>query len=319
VCSTFDSAPHVGSIGRALDIGATVFKQSCVPVVVGAPQLKRWTAFGNLFADFRGERFRIDRHPVMSRHPVTPMDEADLRLHLARQSDRTVGLVDCVALGQPGADEAVDVALARAGAVLLDVVDAQTQAQVGRQLWREHRFEPPGGTGPIAVVSGSCSPTTSRQIRFALDNGFTGLALDAARLSSDGAARDCEIERAIRAGHDILKEGHSPLLYSALEGETDMAGDGGGHLLGRALGTILGRLVSQAGLRRSIVAGGDTSSHAIAALDIAALECRMPIPGAPGSPLCTAHPKSSSLASFEIAFKGGQVGADDYFVLLRDL
>ena len=349
VCSTFDSAPHVGSIGRALDIGAAVFEQRCVPVVVGAPQLKRWTAFGNLFADFRGERFRIDRHPVMSRHPVTPMDEADLRLHLARQSDRTIGLVDCVALDQPGADEAVDVALAGAEAVLLDVVDAQTQAQVGRQLWRcrdrarfvvgssgveyalaaeaagtpfsarEHRFEPPGGTGPIAVVSGSCSPTTGRQIRFALDNGFTGVALDAARLSSDGAARDGEMERAIRAGHAILKKGHSPVLYSALEGETGMASDGGGHLLGRALGTILGRLVSQAGLRRSIVAGGDTSSHAIAALDIAALECRMPIPGAPGSPLCTAHPKSSSLACFEIAFKGGQVGGDDYFVLLRDL
>lgn len=349
VCSTFDSAPHIGSIGRALDIGAAVFDQRCVPVVVGAPQLKRWTAFGNLFADFRGERFRIDRHPVMSRHPVTPMDEADLRLHLARQSDRTIGLVDCVALRQPRADEAFDAAMSGSGVVLLDVVDAETQAQVGRQLWRcrdrtrfivgssgveyalaaeaaetpfsarDRRFEPPGGAGRIAVVSGSCSPTTSRQIRHALENGFDGIALDAARLSCDGAARQGEIARAARAGLEVLDAGRSPLLYSALEGETAMNAQSGGHLLGLALGDILGELVSRAGLRRAVVAGGDTSSHAIAALGIAALECAMPIPGAPGSPLCKAHSTAADAEGFEIAFKGGQVGGDDYFVLLRDL
>ena len=50
VCSTFDSAPHVGNIGRAIEIGRNVFGQSVTPLVVGAPQLKRYTAFGNLFA-----------------------------------------------------------------------------------------------------------------------------------------------------------------------------------------------------------------------------------------------------------------------------
>lgn len=39
----------------------------------------------------------------------------------------------------------------------------------------EGHFEAPGGRGPIAVVSGSCSPTTSRQIRYALDHGFAGI------------------------------------------------------------------------------------------------------------------------------------------------
>jgi uncharacterized protein YgbK (DUF1537 family) len=71
VCSTFDSSPTVGSIGRAIEIGRHVFAQRAVPLIVGAPQLKRYTAFGNLFAAYRGETFRIDRHPVMSRHPVT--------------------------------------------------------------------------------------------------------------------------------------------------------------------------------------------------------------------------------------------------------
>jgi 3-oxoisoapionate kinase len=63
------------------------------PLVVGAPQLKRYTAFGHLFAGYQGQTYRIDRHPVMSRHPVTPMDEADLRIHLARQTDLPVDLV----------------------------------------------------------------------------------------------------------------------------------------------------------------------------------------------------------------------------------
>ncbi|HRX36408.1 MAG TPA: four-carbon acid sugar kinase family protein, partial [Aestuariivirga sp.] len=77
VCSTFDSSPAIGNIGRAVEIGRDVFGQDLVPLVVGAPQLKRYTAFGNLFAGYQGETYRIDRHPVMSRHPVTPMKESD--------------------------------------------------------------------------------------------------------------------------------------------------------------------------------------------------------------------------------------------------
>ncbi len=87
ICSTFDSSPEIGSIGRALELGHAAFGGKPVPILVGAPQLKRYTAFGELFAAYRGEIFRIDRHPVMSRHPVTPMREADLRRHLAGQTD----------------------------------------------------------------------------------------------------------------------------------------------------------------------------------------------------------------------------------------
>ncbi|RVD47401.1 four-carbon acid sugar kinase family protein, partial [Mesorhizobium sp. M7A.F.Ca.ET.027.03.2.1] len=82
VCSTFDSSPTIGSIGRAIEIGRSVFAQASVPLLVGAPQLKRYTTFGHLFAAYRDQYFRIDRHPVMSRHPTTPMDESDLLIHL---------------------------------------------------------------------------------------------------------------------------------------------------------------------------------------------------------------------------------------------
>jgi 3-oxoisoapionate kinase len=52
VCSTFDSAPHVGSIGRATDIGVEIFNQPMAPLLVGAPQLKRYTFAGHLFAGY---------------------------------------------------------------------------------------------------------------------------------------------------------------------------------------------------------------------------------------------------------------------------
>lgn len=133
VCSTFDSAPHVGSIGRAIEIGRRVFGQSITPLVVGAPQLKRYTAFGHLFAGYQGQTYRIDRHPVMSRHPVTPMDEADLRIHLARQTRLPVDLVPLTALDHASVDWVIDAAK---GIVLFDVTDAATQIETGRQLLR---------------------------------------------------------------------------------------------------------------------------------------------------------------------------------------
>ena len=50
VCSTFDSSPQFGSIGRAMEIGRGVFGNRWVPIAVAAPHLKRYVLFGNLFA-----------------------------------------------------------------------------------------------------------------------------------------------------------------------------------------------------------------------------------------------------------------------------
>jgi len=101
-CSTFDSSPTVGSIGRAIELGRRVFGDNLTPLVVGAPVLGRYVVFGNLFArsGLDTEPARLDRHPTMSHHPVTPMDEADLRLHLARQTELPVELVDVLKLDQ---------------------------------------------------------------------------------------------------------------------------------------------------------------------------------------------------------------------------
>lgn len=98
VCSTFDSSPAIGSIGHAVEIMVRYFPCGHIPLLIAAPFLKRFSIFGNLFARVAGVTYRLDRHPTMSRHPVTPMTESDLRVHLSRQTDRKVQLFDLFAL-----------------------------------------------------------------------------------------------------------------------------------------------------------------------------------------------------------------------------
>ncbi|MDF2999211.1 MAG: type effector Hrp-dependent outer, partial [Xanthobacteraceae bacterium] len=54
VCSTFDSAPHVGSIGKAIELAEPILGGAWHPLVVGAPAIARYQAFGNLFAGIDG-------------------------------------------------------------------------------------------------------------------------------------------------------------------------------------------------------------------------------------------------------------------------
>jgi uncharacterized protein YgbK (DUF1537 family) len=98
VCSTFDSAPHVGSIGKVMDLASKIFPAPLIPLLVAAPALGRYTIFGQHFARYgigsAGAIHRLDRHPSISKHPVTPMTEADLRLHLAKQTKKRIALFD---------------------------------------------------------------------------------------------------------------------------------------------------------------------------------------------------------------------------------
>ncbi|MCV3767907.1 four-carbon acid sugar kinase family protein [Rhizobium sp. TRM95796] len=350
VCSTFDSSPGIGNIGRAIEIGANIFGNRTTSLIVGAPQIRRYTAFGQLFAAYQGRNYRIDRHPVMSRHPVTPMDEADILLHLARQTELSSALLDCTGLTGPDVAGALSAALAEDPAILLiDVLDAGTQAAAGQILWNALRdrgrfvcgssgveyalieawrqegligakpvFEPVGPVEQIAVVSGSVSPTTERQIRHALAHGFEAVALDPLHLTGDNAEN--EVERGVVAGLEILSRGASPVIFTALGPSADRGSEidmreGARHRIGRGLGKIQKRLLVEAKLRRAVVAGGDTSSHALGEMGIEALTLAMPLPQTPGSPLCTAH--GGALDGLQIALKGGQVGGDDYFSMIR--
>ncbi|RVB73466.1 MULTISPECIES: four-carbon acid sugar kinase family protein [unclassified Mesorhizobium] len=353
ICSTFDSSPAIGSIGRAIEIGCSVFSQDSVPLVVGAPQLKRYTAFGHLFAAYRDKFFRIDRHPVMSRHPTTPMDESDLLIHLSRQTDLTSGLVDLATLQSAFRSAAFDRLLADGiNIVLLDVDSLETQALAGKEIWRVRRpggtfvvgssgieyallaewasdgivraepgFSPPGAADRIAVVSGSCSPTTERQIRHALTDGFDGIEVDPIELVSE-ASGDA-IARAVFTGRASLEAGRSVVLYTALGPTADRGAEidrqeGARHKLGRGLGELLRKLTIEQKLQRVVIAGGDTSSHALGQMGVDALTVRMPLPASPGSPLCVAHSRVKAIEGLEVALKGGQVGTDRYFCAIRD-
>ncbi|QKC82500.1 four-carbon acid sugar kinase family protein [Mesorhizobium sp. NZP2077] len=353
VCSTFDSSPTIGSIGRAIEIGREVFKQDSVPLLLGAPELKRYTAFGHLFAAYRDQYFRIDRHPVMSHHPTTPMDESDLLIHLSRQTDLTSGLIDLATLQSKQRSQAFDRFVDNGTAiVLVDVDSRETQALAGKEIWRMRKpggsfvagssgieyallaewasndivgagpgFTPPGAADRIAVVSGSCSPTTERQIRHALSDGFDGIEVDPVELVSE--ASEQAITRAAASGRASLQAGRSVILYTALGPAADRGveidrQEGARHKLGRGLGALLRQLTDEQSLRRVVVAGGDTSSHALGQMGVDALTVRMPLPASPGSPLCVAHSHVKAIDGLEVALKGGQVGTDRYFSSIRD-
>ncbi|ARP66948.1 Hrp-dependent type III effector protein [Mesorhizobium sp. WSM1497] len=353
VCSTFDSSPKIGSIGRAIEVGRSVFAQDSVPLLVGAPQLKRYTAFGHLFAAYRDQYFRIDRHPVMSRHPTTPMDESDLLIHLSRQTALNSGLVDLATLQSASRSAAFD-RLTGNGTpiVLVDVDNLETQALAGKEIWRVREpggsfvvgssgieyallaewasngvvsagpgFTPPGAAERIAVVSGSCSPTTERQIRHALTHGFDGIEVDPVDLVSEASQQ--VIARVTASGRASLQAGRSVILYTALGPTADRGAEidrqeGARHRLGRGLGEILRNLTVEQSLRRVVIAGGDTSSHALGEMGVDALTIRMPLPASPGSPLCVAHSRVKAIDGLEVALKGGQVGTDRYFSAIRD-
>ena len=92
VCSTFDSSPSNGSIGQVMDLARNAFGNGVIPIVGGTPALGRYCAFGNLFArsGTDGQVYRLDRHPIMGMHPITPMTEADLALHLSMQTAQKI-------------------------------------------------------------------------------------------------------------------------------------------------------------------------------------------------------------------------------------
>ena len=346
VCSTFDSSPKTGSIGKAIELGQQVFGSSYVPLVVGAPVLKRYQLFGNLFATADGETYRLDRHPTMKRHPVTPMDEADLRLHLARQTPKQMALVDILALRSSNVESHLDAALAkRPEIVLYDVMDEDSLIQVGKLIWTRRPSKPtfvagssgleyalvaywrstgqlpaleshhePGEVDRIVVVSGSCSPTTESQLRYAIERGYAGLRLDARKLAGGDEA---ETRRAVEAALGRLAEGRSVALYSALGPEDPELVRGEGDFrrcLGARMGEILRDILQRSGLRRAVVAGGDTSGQAGRQLGIYALTVVKPM--APGSPLCRAW-ADGPFDGLDIVFKGGQVGNENFFEKVR--
>ena len=359
ICSTLNSSPDIGSIGRAIELAIQPLGGAWHPLVVAVPAIGRFQAFGNLFAAFSGVNHRLDRHPTMSRHPVTPMGEADVRRHLAQQSKRPIGLIDLVALRSMQPDTALSAARATGEDIIaFDLIDENDLAQVGRIIWnnRGRRILAIGSQGleyalvaywrsaglldiqpdsppidPVArvvVVSGSCAPQTAVQIAFAVERGFEPIRIDVAK-AVDHNAWVAEIERGVGLALAALSEGRDPIVFTAMGPEDPAVSAYRGALavagaepmkvserISAGLGKLLDRLVNTAQVRRGIIAGGDTSSGAAKALGISALTALAPT--IPGAALFRAHSNDPGKDGLEIALKGGQMGAPNYFLQIKD-
>ncbi|MFN3433006.1 MAG: four-carbon acid sugar kinase family protein [Sphingomonas sp.] len=335
-CSTFDSSPQTGSIGRALELGLTAFGGPAA-IVVGAPHLRRYVAFGNLFAAAGAETYRIDRHPTMAHHPVTPMHEADLIRHLQAQTQLPIALVplDRIEAGEAGA--AFDAA--GANAVLFDGVSMRDLAATGEVLlsravrfavgssgvtralvlaWQNAGLTMPPQAPPRAiaherllVVSGSCSPVTARQVARGIEQGYVSAKADVAALLRGESDED---SRLLAAATEALESGGRAIIHSA-EGPLGAAAPAAGDRLGTALGRIAREAIRRTGLQRLLFAGGDTSSHGVAQLGIDALTWAAPVER--GAPLVRAHAGDAAIDGLELVLKGGQIGGEDFFETVR--
>jgi uncharacterized protein YgbK (DUF1537 family) len=352
ICSTFDSSPTVGSIGHAIELGVQAFAAGVVPLIVGAPVLKRYVAFCNLFATIGDETYRLDRHPTMRQHPMTPMDEADLRLHLGRQTARRIGLIDLRHLATPEGLAARWQRLIAEGCqiVLFDTLDERHLGAIGGWLWGLRGEQPVfvvGSSGveyaltshwqqsaahaarhvdPVPqtlVISGSAAPQTAAQIEWALANGFHGIRLDGPALVNPATAEAAR-EAARAQALAVLEGGGSPLLYSAL-GPNDpaipatrdaMTAHGiDPRTVGERLGSQQGRLLRELLERfplRRVCVSGGDTCGH-AARQLDFYALEYVMPIAPGSPLCRARSHQAAFDGLEVSLKAGQVGRPDYF------
>lgn len=338
-CSTFDSAPHIGSIGAAISVLQPFAGNAFVPIVGGQPNLRRYCVFGNLFASAGADMHRIDRHPTMRRHPVTPMHEADLRLHFAQQGLRVASLdYPDYAQSESALDQQLSAVIAQQpDAVLLDVADMQDLAIVGRLIWHHAQQQPLLAAGPSSVVqalaahwhnaaiaataataaiapaqspvlvlAGSLSPMTARQIKAA--GSYEHLLLDAPRLVRDPAYRS---QMALRIA-SRLKTGVNMLACTSDQGlVAPMDAPADARALALACGELLAQVLKSAPIKRLGIAGGDTSSHAVQALDAWGLSYQAQL--APGVALCRLHSDDLALDGLEIMLKGGQMGGEMLF------
>ncbi|OAN75648.1 Hrp-dependent type III effector protein [Sulfitobacter sp. EhC04] len=318
VCSTFDSSPSTGSIGAvAMDLIGR-FKPDVVAVIGGQPSLGRYCVFGNLFARGPdGAVHRIDRHPVMGQHPVTPMTEADLRAHLAMQG---LGDLDLVPFTELGSTQALAQRMAR-GPVLLDVVTPNDQTLIagalalagGRQLLigassvaeiltaaSQKGIQPEQTERPVAgnllVFAGSRSANTFEQVRNA--RAFRKLPLTPDALLSDQLS--LEAARLLQAGQPVLAH---------LIPDADYGLNPGG--LADASGRFVESVLAKVDIGYLGLAGGDTSSRITKRLGFDALDFERSF-GA-GACVCVARHKARERDRMRVMLKGGQMGQADLF------
>lgn len=357
VCSTLDSAPHMGSIGRATEIALRQLETPLVPVLLAAPAIRRYQCFGHLFAAAPGGVFRLDRHPVMACHPVTPMHESDVAAHLRLQTELPIAVLDLEALQNNPAAQLETLKSQGARMVCLDTLDKTHLARCGQLVWDMRGngafcvgsqgieyalvahwraigalpdIDPPSGIGRSAgmmTVSGSVSPVTEAQIDWASAHGFEAIALDPATLLDDASG---QAENAVVAAClDAVSRGADPLVHTA-HGPADPSIARLAQMRARIgmdeetangrIGAALGRVLAQ------VIRKARLSRAVISGGDTsghATRQCDIFALTAlasttPGAAILRAWSEHPAFDGLELALKGGQMGSVDYFGRIRD-
>ncbi|MFG1816921.1 four-carbon acid sugar kinase family protein [Kribbella sp. NPDC049174] len=336
ICSTADSSPRLGSIGRALEVGRSVFGPAVVPVLAAQPELGRYTVFSHHFAAEAGTIHRLDRQPTMANHPATPTTEADLRVHLAAQTALEIGALHLTSYADlpnhyphPTADAVILDALSETdlhllGQTLIASSNGRPTFAIGsgglsRALALNLAPTPPTpsaatlpsaplgpATGPTQglVVSGSQSARTRQQIEYAVNAGWLSLELHdptSVRRTAVAALRDGTPGVVVHTGERTTQPIHNRV-----------------NSLGKALAEVTRAVVEEANVRRVLIAGGDTSGHIVRNFGVRTLELVTATNDfGPGTALCRLTSPHRPINGLEVLLKGGQMGTPDLFETFR--
>jgi uncharacterized protein YgbK (DUF1537 family) len=323
-CSTFDSTAdgNIGPVAEALAL------------VLGVDQIIFCPAFpGTGRAVFQGHLFVKDQllsDSPMRDHPLNPMRDSDLRRVLSSQSIGAVGHVPMAVVGQ--GESAIRKALlneAREGRnlIVVDAIHDENLLAIGAAakdlrlvtggsgaakglpanfvksgMLARTRIEWKGQKGQCAVLSGSCSEATRRQIATHAGNE-SQYKLDVAAVMRDEVSVNELVSWLLsQNGVPMLYSSASPKLVKSVQAEFGV--NAVAAKLDRVFGEVAILLVD-AGIERLIVAGGETSGAVVEALALSVLSIGPEID--PGVPAMRAG------KTLTLALKSGNFGSDDFF------
>ncbi|MGR9278265.1 3-oxo-tetronate kinase (plasmid) [Rhizobium leguminosarum] len=334
ICSTFDST-DAGNIGPVTEALSEAAGGGSVLVTPAFPETGRTVYLGHLFVGGQP----LNESPLKD-HPLNPMHDANLVRVLTRQSRNAVGLIDLTTIAAgPGAVKAKLDALRAAGvtAVIADAIferDLETLGEVAletpvstgasglglglaRALVRSGRISSGGATtadairpvgGLSAIVAGSCSKATLHQLDIA-ERSMPVLRLDPERLLAGPDEIAAAISWAgdrISAGPVVIAASAAPETVSRLQ--SLYGREASGHAIETATSIIAAELVER-GVRRLVVAGGETSGAAVDRLAIPAFLIGPEI--APGVPVL--RTVGNAQGDMLLALKSGNFGGEDFF------
>ena len=330
-CSTFDSTP-AGNIGPVTEALLDALGSPFTIATPAFPDNGRTVFKGHLFV---GDA--LLNESGMQNHPLTPMTDANLVRVLQAQCSGKVGLIDHRVVARDAAAIAARIEALRAEGVRVAIVDAVSNddlMRLGIALRRmplvtggsgvaiglpanwnlapsDRATQLPGARGTRAIVSGSCSTATNRQVARFIADGGAALRLDPLQLAAD---RDAAVRQALDWAQPRLADGPvlvtstaEPAAVKAVQGRLGVAA--AGELVEAALARVAQGLVEM-GVGQLLVAGGETSGACVQALGVSQLQIGPQID--PGVPWC--HARGATLQNgLHVALKSGNFGGDNFF------